>query len=183
MIDGDAVFQRVRAAGIRSHVAADRAGALAGRVGRVVKAGPFEGVGQPDVHDAGLHDGVAIAQIDFFDRFHPRENDQHAAVDRQTPSGQASTGTARQVRDVVLVAEPNDGLHVGCVAREADNVGTVLFDRETVALINNHFGVVCQQVVVAQSTSQFGEERWESGCDHGRGIQRAGRRSAGRHGA
>ena len=92
-------------------------------------------------------------------------------------------GSARQIGDVVLIAKPHDGLHVGRVAREADDVGTVLLDRETVALINNHFGVVRQQVVVAQSTSQFGEERRESGCDHGGGIQRAGRRLARRHGA
>ena len=38
VIDGDAVFERVRPAGVGRHVAADGAGALAGRIGRKVIA-------------------------------------------------------------------------------------------------------------------------------------------------
>ena len=65
VVDGDAVLQRVRPAGVGRHVAADRAGPLARRVGRIVIAGPLERVGQPDVDHARLHDGVAVAEVDL----------------------------------------------------------------------------------------------------------------------
>ena len=39
VVDGDAVLERVRAAGVGGHVAADGAGALARRIGGVVVAG------------------------------------------------------------------------------------------------------------------------------------------------
>ena len=54
VIDRHAVLERVRPAGVRGHVAADRAGPLARRIGSVVIAGPLERVGQPDVDHARL---------------------------------------------------------------------------------------------------------------------------------
>ena len=61
VVDGDAVFERVRAAGVGGDVAADGAGPLARRVRSVVVAVRLEVVGQPHVDDARLDDGVAIA--------------------------------------------------------------------------------------------------------------------------
>ena len=45
---------------------------------------PFEMLGQVHVDQARLDDGVAIAEIDLEDLFHPREHDHHAAAHRQT---------------------------------------------------------------------------------------------------
>ena len=65
VVHRDAVLERVRAAGVRGHVAADRAGPLARRIGCVVIAGPCEVLVEPDVHDARLDDGVAVAEVDL----------------------------------------------------------------------------------------------------------------------
>ena len=67
VVDGDAVFERVRPAGVGADVAADRAGALAGGVGGVVVAGAGEVAIERGVDDAGLDDRVAVAEIDFED--------------------------------------------------------------------------------------------------------------------
>ena len=57
VIDGDAVLERVRAAGIGGDVAADGAGPLARRIGGEVVAVRLEVVGEPEVDDARLDDG------------------------------------------------------------------------------------------------------------------------------
>ena len=44
VVDGHAVLERVRAAGVGGHVAADRAGALARRIGGEVIAGAGQGL-------------------------------------------------------------------------------------------------------------------------------------------
>ena len=49
----DAVSERVRAAGIFRNVAADRAGFLAGGVGREMEAGVRDGGAQVGIHDSG----------------------------------------------------------------------------------------------------------------------------------
>ena len=56
VVDRHAVLQRVRPARVGRHVAADRAGPLARRVGGVVEPGAGQGPGQPDVDHAGLDD-------------------------------------------------------------------------------------------------------------------------------
>ena len=112
VVDRDAVLERVRPAGVGRHVAADRAGPLARRIGGVVIAGALEGVGEPDVDHARLDDGVAVAEVDLEDLLHPREHDHHAAADRQAAAGQARARPARQERHVVLVADLHDRGHV-----------------------------------------------------------------------
>ena len=104
VVDRHAVFERVRPAGVRGDVAADRAGPLARRIGSVVIAGPLELLREVHVDQARLDDGVAIAEIDLENPLHPRERDHHAAADGQAPAGQARAGTARHERDVELVA-------------------------------------------------------------------------------
>ena len=108
VIHRDAVFQRVRPAGIRRHIAADRAGALARRIGSVVIAGALQSVGQPDVDHARLDDGIAVAKVDFQNPLHPREHDHHAAADRQAAAGQARSGSARQKRHASCIANLHD---------------------------------------------------------------------------
>ena len=108
VVHGDAVFERVRAAGVGADVAADRARALARRIGGVVVAGAGEMAIERGVDDAGLDDGVAIAEIDFEDRLHPREHDDHAAADRRAAAGEARARPARHERHARGHAELDD---------------------------------------------------------------------------
>ena len=76
VIGGDAVGQGVRAAGVFRDVAADGAGALAGRIGRVEVAVRFDGAGDIEIDHAGLHHRALVLQIDLQDPVHAREGDE-----------------------------------------------------------------------------------------------------------
>ena len=65
MIGGDAVFQRVRPAGVFGHIAAYGARALTGRIGRVVQMVFLDGFGQVHVDDARLRGHAAVGDIGF----------------------------------------------------------------------------------------------------------------------
>ena len=116
-------------------VAADRAGALAGRIGGVVKAGAGQVLVERGVDDARLDDGVAVAEIDLENLPHPREDDHHAAADRQAAAGQARARAARHERHAVLVAQLHDRGDFGRRLRKDGHVRAVLFDDERVALV------------------------------------------------
>src|SRR5205823_10163208 len=81
VVDGDAVLERVRPAGVGRDVAADGAGALAGGVRGEVPAVRLQVVGQPEVDDARLDDGVAVAVVHLQDALHARQADHDAAAD------------------------------------------------------------------------------------------------------
>ena len=108
VVDGHPVFQRVGAAGVGGHVAADRAGPLARRIGSIMISGPFQCVGQPDVDDAGLDDGVAVAEIDLQNLPHACQGNHHPAPHRQATAGQAGAGSAWQEAEAVAIAKPHD---------------------------------------------------------------------------
>ncbi len=166
VVHGDAVFERVRSAGVRGHVAADGASALARGIGSVVIAGPFQRVGQPDIDHARLDHGIAIAQVDLQDALHPRHHDHHAAADRQAATGQASARAARQKRHVGHVADLHDRGHVLGRARKDHHIRAVLFDHEPVAFVDHQVRMRSQHVVVADSTAQLVGNREQSGRNH-----------------
>ena len=101
------------------------------------------------IDDARLNDGIAIAQIDFQNLLHPRQDDHHAAADRQTAAGQARAGPARQEGDAVFVADLDDRGHVLRRGGKDDHVGAVLFDHEAVALVDDQFAMRGQEALVA----------------------------------
>src|SRR5262249_38258918 len=108
VIDGDAVLEGVRSAAVGGDVAADGAGPLAGWVRRVVVAERLEGVGEPDVHDAGIDDGVAVADVDLVDLAHAGEGDHDAAADGDAAASEARAGAAGEERQVPFVARLHD---------------------------------------------------------------------------
>ena len=62
VVGGHAVFEAVHAAGILRHVAADGAGDLRGRIGRVVEAGLLDRLGHRQVGHARLDHGDAVVR-------------------------------------------------------------------------------------------------------------------------
>ena len=77
MVGGDAVLEAVRPAGVLGDVAAEGAGGLARRIGRVVQAVRRDRLGEPGVDHAGLHHGAAAHRIDREDAVQPGERDEH----------------------------------------------------------------------------------------------------------
>ena len=154
VVDGDAVLERVRAAGVGGDVAADRAGALARRVGGVVEAVRLEVVGQPEVDDARLDDGVAVAIVDFEDPLHPRQaimtppptGRQPPA--RLVPAPRGTNGTSSSLQSLTIC---DDLLGRG---REDDDVGLVLLDGVAVALVDEQFAGRGEDAVGADDGTQ-----------------------------
>ena len=105
VVDGDAIFERMRAAGIGGHVAADGAGALARRVGGIVIARAGQRLGEPQVGHAGLDHCHAIARVDLEDPIHPRQHDHHGAAGGQTAAGQTGSRPAGDHRRAVALAQ------------------------------------------------------------------------------
>src|SRR5439155_23392036 len=63
VIGRDAVLEAVRSAGVLGHVPANRARALAGRIGGVLQAVRPGGGAELRVHHAGLDDGQTVVAI------------------------------------------------------------------------------------------------------------------------
>ena len=67
MIGRNAVREAVRTAGVLSHVAAERAGALTAGIGRVVEPMRLSGQGDLEIDGPGLDDRDAVDRIELED--------------------------------------------------------------------------------------------------------------------
>jgi len=112
VVDRETVFQAVHAAGVLGDVAADGAGDLRRRVGRVIQAIRRGRLGDGEIAHAGLDSGGAIQGIDFKDAVELREREQHALGMRQRAAGKAGAGAARDHGDTVLMAQQENAPHL-----------------------------------------------------------------------
>jgi hypothetical protein len=97
VVGGDAVFQAMRAARIHADIAADRAGELRGRVGRVEEALGHDLAGDGEIGDAGLHLRDAVGIVDLEDAVHLGDADDDRVLLRDRAAGQRGAGPARIV--------------------------------------------------------------------------------------
>ena len=104
VVGGHAVFQAMHAAGILRHVAADGAGDLRGRIGRVIEAGIGDRVADREIGDAGLHHHDAVVEVDVADAVELGHAEQHAVGERQRAAGERGAGPARHHLDAFVVA-------------------------------------------------------------------------------
>ena len=102
------VFEAVHAARILRDIAADRAGDLARRIGRVIEAGGFDRLGDRQIGDAGLGDDAAVVVIDLEDAVEFGHAEEHAVGERQGAARQRGAGAARHDLDAVLLAIAQD---------------------------------------------------------------------------
>ena len=87
VVDGEAVLQAVRAAGVLGDVAADRAHLLARRIRRVEVPVGGHRLRHLEVRHAGLDDDPLGVEIDLEHAVHPRERDHDPLGDRQRAAG------------------------------------------------------------------------------------------------
>ena len=120
VVDGEAVLQAVRAAGVLGHVAADRAHLLARRVRRVEEAVRRDSARDVEVRDTGLDDDALGRQVELEDAVHARDRDHDPLRHRQRSARQSCARTARDERQPLAVAEAHDRLHLLRRAREHD---------------------------------------------------------------
>ena len=107
MVDGDAVFESVRAAGVGRDVAAYGTGALARGIRGEVVAVRFQMVRKSQIHDARLDQRVSVAQAYLENPFHARQRDHDAAANWEAATRKAGSGSPRQKRDIELIASEN----------------------------------------------------------------------------
>ena len=100
---GQAVLQAMHPARVLRHVAADGAGDLGRRVGRVVQAILPDGLRHGQIAHARLHPGETMARIDLKDAVKLRQTQQDAVLMRQGPAGQARARAARHHGDLMRV--------------------------------------------------------------------------------
>jgi hypothetical protein len=104
VVGGHAVFQAVRAAGIHADIAADRAGELRRRVGRVEEAVGGNLVGNAQIGDARLHARRAVLVIDLENARHLRDADDNRVFLGDRAAGKRCARPARHHRDAVFRA-------------------------------------------------------------------------------
>ena len=126
VVGGDAVGERVRPAGVLRHVAANGAGALAGRIGRVEILPALRGQRQIEIHHARLDHGALVGVIDFENPVHARETDDDAAGARNGSAAQAGARAAAHDGDAVLAADLDDSHDVFGRARKTTISGRAL---------------------------------------------------------
>ena len=99
-------------AGIGGHVAADGAGNLARRVGRIEEAVARHRFGDAGIGDAGLDPRCAVRQVDRQHLIHARQTQHDGVLERQGPAAERGAGPAWHHLDVVLVAVAQNGAHL-----------------------------------------------------------------------
>jgi len=129
---GDPRREAVRPAGVGADVAADGAGLLRRRIGRVVQAEVGDLTAEVEVEHAGLDPRDALVGVDTEHPVHLGSDDHERVVERGGAAGEAGAtppyherpvvprGDAHRLRDVVAVAgEADCGRLAACDARVA----------------------------------------------------------------
>src|SRR5262249_46320328 len=157
VIDGDAVGERVRAAGIVRDVAADRARRLAARIGRVEKPVLGDRLRDFQIDDAGLDDGDAIFEIDFEDAVEARERQDDAAFGRHRAAGEAGSRAARHDRHAGFARGAHDRRDFRPACGDDDDLRHRLEDR-AVLLVDDDVFSLDQDELLADDGAQLVDE-------------------------
>ncbi len=134
IVQGEAVFQAVHAARVLGDVAADRAGDLRGRIGRVEKPAGRSRLRDREIGDAGLHARRARHRVEREDAPHFRERQQHAVTHGERPAREAGAGAAGDDRHFQLVAGGEHLPHFLFVRGQRHHHRQLPVSREAVAL-------------------------------------------------
>ena len=112
IVHRQAVFQTVHATGIFRDIAANGAGDLRRRIGRVIHAMHGCRFGDRQVAHPGLHGGHRVIRIDADDALEFGQAQQHAIRQRQCASGKTGARAARHHRHLLRMAQAHDALHL-----------------------------------------------------------------------
>jgi hypothetical protein len=157
VIGCDAIRQSVRAAGVFSDVAADRAGFLAGGIRREMEACMCDGGAQVRVHDAGLDGGALIGEVNIEDAVHPGEDGENSALAGERAAGEPRTSAATDDWDLMAIGNLDEGNNVRDRAREYNTGGTRDFDRAVVFIKEKVLGTM-KDAVRAEKGFQVAEK-------------------------
>ena len=154
VVGGHAVFQAMHAAGILRDIAADRAGDLRRRIGRVVKSGIGHRLADGEIGHPGLGHHHAVVEIDLADALELAEAEQHAIGQRQRAAGQRGAGAARHHLDALLEAifqNPRDLF--GGVRKHHDH-RRLAIGHQAIGFVREHFGRLVDHALARHDRAQ-----------------------------
>ena len=158
IVDCHAVFQAVRAAGVHPDIAADRAGELRGRVGRVEEAVRRDRFGDGEIGDARLDPRVAVGEVDLEDAVHLAEAEDDRVLLRDRAARQRRAGAARHDVDPAVAAEAHDTRDLVDRARQGDRERQAAIGGQRVGLEGASSGDVGDQTVGRQDRGEAGDD-------------------------
>ncbi|CAM2144652.1 hypothetical protein PT2222_160115 [Paraburkholderia tropica] len=154
VMHGEAVLEAVHAARVFGNIAADRAGDLRRRIGRVIETVRRGRLGNGQIAHARLYGGRACVRIDFENALEARERKHDAVADRHGAAGQARARAARHDRHVEASADLHDALDLRLGFRQCHRERQAPVGREAVALVGHGVFFPVQQAMRGQHRHQ-----------------------------
>src|SRR3984893_18378775 len=142
------------AAGIFGDVAADRAGNLARRIGRVVQTVRRGRLADRQIAHAALHDGSARDRIHFDDGIELCEGQRHAHRVRQCAARQASPRTPRNDGNIQRVTGRENGRYLRFGLRDHDDKRQLTIGRKRIAFIWRRLFAPVQDAACRQNSRE-----------------------------
>src|SRR6476660_8519914 len=112
MSRGNAVGEAMRAARVLGDVSANRACALARRIGGVIEPETAHLATEVEVDEARLHDCQAVYRIDLEDPAHTRGDDNDAALARERAARKSGAGATGNDGQAGGACDFDDGRHL-----------------------------------------------------------------------
>ena len=179
MVEGDAVFEAMGAAGIHADIAGDGAGELRGRVGGVEEAVFGHRRRDREVGDARLDADRAVGNVDGEDARHLRHADDDRVLLRDGAARERGAGAARHHLDAERPTGAQHGRHLLSRARQRHGERHPAIGGERVGLVGAPLVFPRHQTVMRQQRGERGDDlvaaREDRGVGRGEGDLRHGR--------
>ena len=150
VVQRQAVFEAMHAAGVFSHVAANRAGDLAAGVGRVIQAQRRRRFANGQVAHAALHPGGARQRVHFQNFVELGQRQGDATGMRHRPPRQAGARPARHHRHAQRMAAAQHRLHLRLGLGQGNHQGALTVGGQAVAFIRRGVFSLVEQRMLRQ---------------------------------
>ena len=174
VVHGQTVFQAMHATGIFRHIAADGAGNLRRRIGRVIQAMWCSCFGNRQIAHAGLHARGTCQRVYGEDAVEFRQPEQYRIRAGQRAARQAGARAARNHRHARGMAQLEDGDDFRLGLRQHDHAGRTPVRRQAVGFVRGHVFMRVQHGVRADDLLQ-GRNQLCDGFSHSQFKKRGAR--------
>ena len=155
----DAVFEAMGAARVHRDVAADRAGELGGRIGRVKEALRPDRFRNREIGHARFDAREAVGEVDLEDAAHLGQGDDDRVFLRDRAARERGPGAARHDIDLLVAAEPHDARDLLGRARQRHRERQAAVGSERVGLERPPAGFVGNEAFGRQDRRQALDDR------------------------
>ena len=139
VVGGHAVFQAMHAARIFRDIAADRAGDLRRRIGRIVEPGVRNRLTDGEIGYPGFGHDHAVVEIDLADALEFAKAQQYGVRKRQRAARQRGAGTARHHLDALREAIFENLRHLLGGVRKHHHHRRLAIGHQAIGFVREHF--------------------------------------------